>query len=53
MNEHGHLIEIQGAAEKSPIMKKDLDRMLDVAFEALGGVFTTIKTSAGLLPDIL
>ena len=53
MNEHGHLIEIQGAAEKSPIMKKDLDRMLDVAFETLGGVFTTIKTSAGLLPDIL
>jgi ribonuclease PH len=35
MLEDGHLIEVQGTAEGAPFSREDLDRMLDVAAQAI------------------
>ena len=51
MTEQGDIIEIQGAAERKPIPRKDMDRMLDIAFDALKDIFATIKKSSGILDN--
>lgn len=53
MSESGDIIEIQGSAEKQPISRSDMDKMLDAAWNGLQDVFKTIKTTTGFTLDAM
>ena len=48
MTESGKLVEIQGTAERKPFSQDDLNRMLDLAGEAIREIISFQKAALGL-----
>ncbi len=44
MNEQGHLIEIQGTAEHNSFSRKELDQMLDLAYQGISQIIDKQKS---------
>ena len=49
MDEAGNLIEIQGAAEKSPFSRDFLETMIDTASDSIGAIIAIQKSELGLI----